>query len=206
MHAFDWAAPVTSTFLMELELNCDIPYYSSVSTDAQDRSCSAAFDVTISAETRDTVVQETSVIARDQELCVLDAGSTCQASFISNYERQQHAYLMYVTAVSEERRAGALVDVLVNVRVQAADDDDGMEALKGLTPTGVGCGHRRMADGASSPVSDGSGSLAKDSEEEALESKTELTGRIRELELVIERLKEELRSCKAEVGSKWHVP
>jgi hypothetical protein len=171
---------------MEIAINCDVPYYSSISSDAQDKQCSAAFGMTVTAETRETVVKDTSIIARDQDACVLEAGSACQASFISQYERQQHAYLMYVTSVSEQGRVGDVVDVLVDVRVQATDDEDGMAALKTLTPSGIGCGHRRMTDGDETLHDDASSNRL-----------TETAMRIRELEKEVERLEEELSRCQA---------
>eukprot|EP01043_Picozoa_sp_COSAG02_P052401 COSAG02_NODE_5638_length_4164_cov_5.215498_2_plen_234_part_00 len=208
-YAFNWTAPVTSTFLMEIAINCDVPYYSSISSDARDKQCSAAFDMTVTAETRETVVKDTSIVARNQDACVLEAGSACQATFISQYERQQHAYLMYVTSVSEvdAPHAGDLVDVLVDVRVQATDDEDGMSALKSLTPSGIGCGHRRMADGADSVRSGGGGnSLTMDDAERVSVSseptvETQQALQIRALEKEVERLAEELRQCKAETGN-----
>lgn len=187
-HAFNWTAPVSSIFLMEIALNCDIPYYSSISTDAQDKRCAAAFDMTITAETRETVTRDTTILARDQEACVLEAGTACQASFISHYERQQHAYLMYVTSVSAQGRAatGDLVDVAVAVRVQATDEEDGASALKSLTSRGIGCGHRRL---------DAEVATAE------YQMETAQAARISELEREVARLAEELRMCTQRHGA-----
>ena len=92
------------------------------------------------------MLDETLTVAAQQP-CVLEAGSACQATFIAQYEREQHAYLMYVTGLREKRTsAGAqLVDVAVDVRVAATDVEDGARALKALTMGGGGCGHRRLA-------------------------------------------------------------
>ena len=92
------------------------------------------------------MLDETLTVAAQQP-CVLEAGSACQATFIAQYEREQHAYLMYVTGLREQRTsAGAqLVDVAVDVRVAATDVEDGARALKALTMGGGGCGHRRLA-------------------------------------------------------------
>lgn len=93
------------------------------------------------------VLDETLTVAAQQP-CVLEAGSACQATFIAQYEREQHAYLMYVTGLREKRSSSAgaqLVDVAVDVRVAATDVEDGARALKALTMGDVGCGHRRLA-------------------------------------------------------------
>ena len=93
------------------------------------------------------MLDETLTVAAQQP-CVLEAGSACQATFIAQYEREQHAYLMYVTGLREKRSSSAgaqLVDVAVDVRVAATDVEDGARALKALTMGDVGCGHRRLA-------------------------------------------------------------
>ena len=93
------------------------------------------------------MLDETLTVAAQQP-CVLEAGSACQATFIAQYEREQHAYLMYVTGLREKRSSSAgaqLVDVAVDVRVAATDVEDGARALKALTMGGGGCGHRRLA-------------------------------------------------------------
>ena len=91
------------------------------------------------------MLDETLTVAAQQP-CVLEAGSACQATFIAQYEREQHAYLMYVPGLREKSSAGAqLVDVAVDVRVAATDVEDGARALKALTMGGGGCGHRRLA-------------------------------------------------------------
>ena len=78
------------------------------------------------------MLDETLTVAAQQP-CVLEAGSACQATFIAQYEREQHAYLMYVTGLREKRSSASVPDRLVRTSQVPATSRPAAAAFRAWT-------------------------------------------------------------------------
>jgi hypothetical protein len=107
VHTFEWPCPATGHYFIEVETNCDVPFFADISRCTQqadgwdcaeaDRTCSSATRLQIDVLDRSTtVIQELTMSLSEQELI---PGSEAQADFASMFAQAQHPAIAYVSEI-----------------------------------------------------------------------------------------------------------